>query len=242
MGDSKRLCGRGLNMGRAGQVVSTDGDDFKWVDSGGESSAVSIPPIHPGSLDDEFSDATLDLTRWTWMNQGPATAILKYGIMSLRAPANLGDSFRIITQPVPSGAWQVTARILLTRYATDYGQGGIVVSDGTKCQVWGPGYVTAWVLIYSKFLNPTTWNANVYNIQQPGAGGIICGRWFYLRWTDDGTTNVTMSHSFDGINFMDLYAEARTAFLTPTLVGLFANSNDAAHDTVMAVDWFRRTA
>ena len=82
-----------------------------------------VAPGTAGSLDDEFNAASLNLGRWTWINQGSATAATSKSILDLHDPTtSAADNFRVIAQPIPPS-------FSLTSVATS--SGGVAVYSGT---------------------------------------------------------------------------------------------------------------
>lgn len=104
--------------------------------------------------------------------------------------------------------------------------GGICISDGTKFILFGQGLVVqtvgtslstqgSWATAVSEIPNYTanastgkTWPINLL-------GGVP--EWF--RLSDNGT-NLIYQYSFNGVDWLTLFSEARTAFLTPSRIGV----------------------
>lgn len=203
-------------------------------------------PATAGSLDDEFNGSSLNTSsRWTWINQGSATATVTKSVVDLNDPTNTGtDNWRVIVQPTPTPPYQVTIKMVPSAGGapTNFNSpGGIIITDGTtaanKLIYFGFNISSgAQQIVVNHYTNFTTFSATVANLAwtwQPGT-------WVYLRYNDDGT-NVQFSWSTDGIVFHQLFQESRTVFLTPADVGLGLENVNATIFCDLVCDWFRRT-
>jgi hypothetical protein len=202
-------------------------------------------PATAGSLDDEFNGTSLNTgTRWTWANQGSATATVSKSILDLHDPTSSGtDNFRAILQPIPTPPYEVTVKILPSTGgapANFNSPTGIVITDGTgsgnKLIYFGFNFNSGQFMVVNHYSTFSSFNANVASLAwtwQPG-------NWMYLRYHDDGA-NVQFSWSMDGVVFHQLFQEARTVFLTPSNIGLGLENVNATVFCDLACDWFRRT-
>ncbi|HEX4381225.1 MAG TPA: hypothetical protein VH022_14380 [Candidatus Acidoferrum sp.] len=194
-------------------------------------------PATAGSLDDEFNGSSLSGS-WTWVNQGPASAIVSNSQLSLIAPAHSGDSLRVITQPAPSTPYQVRAKVALTFPSTaNFANAGMVFYDSVSGKLIGIHFSTSPVII-GEWNSTTSFNSNPSGTSWP----VGAGPWCYLQMEDDGT-HLTFWLSTDGVNFVQQYQASRTAFLPsgPNAVGLFSDSNNATWGAILSCQWFRRT-
>jgi hypothetical protein len=202
-------------------------------------------PATAGSLDDEFGGSSLNTSsRWTWVNQGGATATVSKSILDLHDPTSTAvDNWRVIVQPIPTPPYQVTVKMVPSAGGTPANfnsPGGIVVTDGTtsgnKLIYFGFNFNSGQFLVVNHYNSFTSFNAQVASLAwtwQPGT-------WMYLRYNDDGA-NVQFSWSTDGVVFHQLFQESRTAWLTPAQVGLGLENVSATIFCDLACDWFRRT-
>ena len=195
------------------------------------------PPDTPNALDDEFNTTTFDTAKWTWRNQGGATAVTGLGRLLLTVPTSATTSNRIIEQTAPATPYSITARM---GYATDnanFSSAGLVLLNAASGRFlrWGMGWDNPYKLLATRFTNPTTFSANQDSVLVP-PGIVAMGT---LRMVDDGT-NLLCQLSANGIDWKTIYSEARTAFVnTPDRIGLTGNVENTATESYLSVDWFR---
>ena len=203
-------------------------------------------PASPKSLDDEFPGSSLNTsTRWTWVNQGSATATVANSYLSLAAP-NTGSagtgSWNYIYQTAPATPWTVTMVMSFNAPNINYTYGGLVLSDSTgKLVTFGPLYDTDFgnaVVAVDHYASPTSYTSTPFSVKSiAGVSAPV-----YLRIQDDGT-NLNFSMSMQGQGYVLLYTESRTAELAsgPTRVGLGENCQAGSGICDVETDWFRQT-
>jgi hypothetical protein len=202
-----------------------------------------VQPLNPGTLDDEFNGPSLDAGRWTWHNQGSATATVSNRELQLYSPAHSGTNWEYITQPAPSAPWTVRVKVMSVYPGmANYSNCGIVLSDST-------GNIIAFSLTYAGTNNGLALGQTVYyngatsynGTPQGGWFGYM-GTWYYMQVQDDGT-NLNFSVSYDGLVFYPIYSASRTAFLAsgPTLVGVGVDAENGSDNLYGQFGWFRRT-
>lgn len=234
----------------------TPGTGVTSTASGGYYAAALTPdtrPQNPTAWDDEFEGSVIDTTgtrfaganAWTWFNQGStATATLLKGSMILSDSGAVGNTWRLLAQPVPSsGAWTFRARMGGT-VSTNYQNSAMIVynNGNGKFLTFGPAY------------NSGAAGAAVYVYEFPSFGGSgtnvssnsggltnLSGMNYYqVAW--DGSTNLTFSVSSTGLDgsFTQVYSQALTTYLgAMTHIGL-GIGEDSSNST-LTCDWFRRT-
>lgn len=198
---------------------------------------IDAPPSSPGTLDDEFDDATFNTNgKWTWANQGTASASQANSVLAL-LPVVGGDTWRVIYQAVPATPWEVTAKLAITAFPQNFLSSGLVLYDsGGKLITFGCVYNNGWNVAIFRWNGVSSFNSQVFLQNIPD-------HVLYFRIRDNGT-NLIYSFSIDGIHFIQILSESRTAFMTSganTGVGLGCDNNNATYLIQLSCDWFRRT-
>ena len=202
-------------------------------------------PALPGGLDDEFNGVSLDSTRWSWFNQGGASASLGNSLITLQAPPNTGQDARGIYQAAPAPPWTAVAKLVALDMASyaNYAQTGILLVDGSGRAV------TCVVSVRST--SPTFgfdfsyWsNGNSYSNTPNGIFDTMPTVIFplYLKVQDDGT-HITCSFSRTGTTYFQVGQVNRTQWLTsgPQGVGLLIGSNASNQVAAGTYEYFRQT-
>jgi hypothetical protein len=197
-------------------------------------------PASPGTLNDEFPGSVLSGS-WTQVN----TPVINVAgsILGITAVANSGTNWFSVLKTAPGTPWTVVAKVTLIGLNAASAVCGLVLTDGTatvnKLIVFGPtvvgvGAANEELAIY-RYLNYTTFSGTSISIA-------MSGKSYYLSVQDTGT-DLVYSFSLDGINFMQVFSESRTAFFTsgPTNVGLGIDEENAGISSILSCDWFRRT-
>jgi hypothetical protein len=200
-----------------------------------------VPPASPSPINDEF-DGTLLKGKWTVLN-GP-TVTVSGGSASLTH--SIDGQNHAIGQPMPSGVWEVTAKIRLVMPSeVNYCTAGIIITNSSG------GSLQDFALVYN---GGEKWVVAGYNsLGQAGANAFQAGpagfawggpdsrTWVWLR-VHDNTTNFLFSVSFDGTHFWQVASVGRTSYVsTPNQVGLTIAPESSGAGTLYC-DYFRRTA
>lgn len=133
---------------------------------------VDVPYAVPGDLDDEFDGATLD-AKWTWFNQGSATADLAGGSLKLTDTGS-PNSIRLLGQTISGSAWRYRAKMWGVPDGTTYfGIGlydsvgaavlipGVLDNPGPTPYLWMPyknGLVAGTISTYAVLTDVTDWD------------------------------------------------------------------------------------
>lgn len=203
---------------------------------------VDVPPAVAGSLDDEFTDAVWNTNgKWSWVNQGVATAAQASSWLGLTKGATVGDSNAVIVQVAPATPYEVTAKITTLMSSGNFRAAGMCFYDTGTTKLIRFGIEQTNGIVVAYYTNPTTFSSSpASQTLALGAGGPI-----YLKMKDDGG-NLIFSYSYDGVNFLQFLSVSRTAFIAagPNRVGLCINNNQNAGmnlTTTLGADYFRRT-
>lgn len=213
------------------------------------------PPSVAGSLDDEFaSGSSIDTGRWSWVNQGSATAAVAQSCVKLVHPAagGSGTDWAMVFQTMPGTPWEVTAKLWVnpSTVGSTFLFAGLVLRDSGSGKLISFHVDNAGGLNGAHYTNPTTYagtNAfsSITSSTYPFAD-ITASRQglvpYYLRIQDNGTSFV-WQFSSNGIVWTTCGTEGRTAFLAaPDQVGIGCATQVASFANQITVDWFRRTA
>lgn len=153
------------------------------------------------------------LGAFTWYNQGTAAATdnPQPGPLTMSAPVAAGLNFVLLGQAVPaSRPWTVTGYVRRQQDVQNYLAAGVAAMDTVSGRVLF--FYLQWVnaqiqLLVTEANSVTSYNANPFELACPA----VNEGWF--RITDDGT-NINFLFSVDGFDFIAVYSQARTAWLT----------------------------
>lgn len=194
-----------------------------------------IIPASPTVYDDEFTAGSLD-AKWTQFNAtGLTTAFLKDRIILKNT--STGGVPSGIYQVAPSPTWEFTAKCHIACLPAAYELGGIAAIESATNKVgWVGFYISGGTLIA---LNTARGNNSGVNTQITSFTASFNGA-VYLRIKYDGT-NVIYSVSSDGVAWVQVTSEAKTASFTtaPDRIALMVAPYVAS---AFSFDWFRRTA
>ena len=151
------------------------------------------------------------------LQSGASVAQEPWGI-SLSSVSNSGELVSALLKAAPATPYSVVARMKLFPASSQYVKAGLCVSDGTKFQIMG--------LAYQGGFNYGVVNMNSASSYSGFQGSTIAMTWWpdWHRIRDDGT-NLYYDVSSDGAQWVNMYSFSRTAFLTPTKVGICIDPN-----------------
>lgn len=201
----------------------------------------------PNAMDDEFDDTTGNSgtinglnARWSWLNQGVATATFKNSCLILDAVGNTQNEKAII-QTAPATPWEVTTKFGVLG-ANNNQWGGLILYDSISGKIIDFQFGGQYGVTVFYMSNITTFSSTRATFG--GWGWPLNFNPLYFRVSDSGT-NLSFSLSTDGTNFYLWFTESRTAFLTngPNRVGLMVDGWQGGSPAVkLCSDSFRRTA
>lgn len=170
----------------------------------------------------------LDTSTWAWINQGTAAVVEASDVTRMAVPA-VTDNLRLLKKAAPATPWVITSLVQIDARLASYSRMGIAMRES------GTGQIMTVALVHAGGLSVDVAKHNSASSFNATAASLGFGSWpspAWLRIADDGT-NVVFSYSLDGVNFVQLFSEARTTFLPPDEVGIVGDSSQAA-----AASWF----
>lgn len=207
--------------------------------------ARDYPTVPVANYDDEFNDDTSMsgllnglAGRWSWRNQGTATATFtRDGWLTITPPASGSQNFRIIELGTcPDGTYE-------TRVSLDVvtaGWGGMALIDGTNgdLYVYGIGRISG----------PGDGLAIVRYTNAMGAGAAVVASaaaassphtWGWLRAVKSGTA-LEFWVSWDGMGWRRV--ATTTDIIGVDRIGIAVSENDSSGLTRLHVAYFRKVA
>ena len=202
-------------------------------------------PAIPGGLDDEFNGVSLDTTRWSWFNQGGASASLGNSLAMLQAPPNTGQDARGIYQTTPARPWTVIAKLVALDMASysNYALVGILLVDGSgkavTCAMSVRSTNPTFGFDISYWNSGSLWNHSATAVLDTMPTVVFP---LYFKVQDDGT-NITCSISRTGTMYFQVGEVNRTQWLPsgPQGVGLLIGSNLSNQVVAGTYEYFRQT-
>lgn len=202
-------------------------------------------PTIRGGLDDEFNGVSLDTTRWSWFNQGGASASLGNSLVTLQAPPHLGQDSRGIYQTTPAPPWTVVAKLVAMDMAsyTNYAQVGILLVDGSGkavvCAMTVRSTIPTFGFDISYWNNGGSWSNSATGVLDTMSTLVFP---LYWKVQDDGT-KITCSISRTGTTYFQVGEVNRTQWLPigPQGVGLLIGSNSSNQVVAATYEYFRQT-
>lgn len=173
----------------------------------------------------------LDQSGWSWVNQGSASVTQGKGIVFLAVPGAGGTNVRGRVTSAPAAPYVITAAVMPSLPGGTHAFAGIGFRESSSgkifdLHIYNNGGGTQEVIRVVKWTNETTVST------VPVARGVVAQRGPVWLRIEDNNTNVIFSTSPDGVNWIQLFSEARGSFMSggggPTQVGLFAEIEDTS--------------
>lgn len=181
--------------------------DFPFLSLDNGSSWVNMGPLFPmGSV---------DISGFSWVNQGGASETASGPGLVLSAPLNAGASFRLRVKSVPATPYTITLTFIPSLAAVNYQRFGLFwrqSSDG-KLALFYYVYNSGWQIHYDRFSDTNGGGGSAVKSINANYLPVM-----FLRITED-STNRTMFYSIDGINWVQFYQETRTTYITADQFG-----------------------
>ena len=176
---------------------------------------------------------------WLWINQGTASVSLdSNGRITLRAPTVVGFNHRIRVRPAPSTPYIITTAsyyytpdpsattYLLFRDSVS-GRLVVLIQDTHSTS----GAIAGGITLVQRWNSPTSFNSTQGTTTSPPTKNLS---WRQIE--DDGTT-IYFRVSPDGVNWVTIHSESRTAWLTnePLQVGFSVISASTLEDVLLTI-------
>lgn len=196
------------------------------------------PPTSPNAKNDEFDDTTGNSgpvnglnAKWTWINQGTATATFERNMIKLSLASHAGDDIKALSQPLPATPYKVVCKVSIQGDLVDTRYAGVGIRRSATGAFFGPGiglrsdgvFDGAWV-----------WASNTGGRTDRFVSAMrsLGPYWLWIEIEDDGTT-LTFRLSRNGVHFNKAWSETRAAFVgTPDQITLWSNNNSTIAHTV----------
>jgi hypothetical protein len=182
------------------------------------------------------------VSTWTWVNQGSATAVDEAGTILMTSPTEAAWQWRMLTRPVPTPPYTLTACIEVEPLITSTSNSALGIGWRQAAAGGSQGYmagfyvhcsnsVTAYNLYSAKMAGLTASQVGYAN--SPMANSSFDRIW--LRIADDNANRIC-SYSLSGVNFRQFHSVTRLDYLTPDQVCLLINSG-AITRTLRLLSW-----
>jgi hypothetical protein len=203
------------NTGPTGNTGSTGITGPTGSGSSGVDAAFTTPPVATGGWTGSFTSAGNN-----WVQSGSPTGASSIFLFGGGANDNVSGVFNLITNAGAgtTNGWRATAKFRFWYPIGDnFSCVGILVSDGTKIEVFGVGKQSNnGEFVMATWTNSTTKNAGT--VEQSMGRNQHMTHDLWLRVWDD-KTNRKFQYSMDGVTWLTMLSEARTTFLTHLYVG-----------------------
>jgi len=181
-------------------------------------------------------------TGWSWLNQGTATVSnVANNSLTITGPADSANSYKCYVRSAPATPWILDTAFLFNTAMANYATVGIVAVESSTGKFYsygfqfnGQGNSLPW-FVQSKYTNTTTFSSDAgfypYGLNQNP---------MRLRFTDNGTL-FTMAYSNDGITWVTMFSESRTAWLATGVnqIGLTVCPRNASYPAVLnLLSWY----
>ena len=175
-----------------------------------------------------------DLTAFTAINQGSATATQEGAIVYAEAPPSGTANVRAWVKSAPATPYKITLAFLPLLWPANNSNCGILFRDSAT------GKIVAFRIVFSsdainldnsKFTNATSFSA-AYGTS--GGSFMMSGPCMWLRIQDNGTNRLS-DFSVDGVHWRTWHTIGRTDFLTADQVGFYVASDQAVNSVGMTI-------
>jgi len=212
-----------VQRGKEGTSAASHSDDAKVTHIVTQASLLQLlrdnlpfaDSTHPimNSLTD-IGGATLTGSSFTWVNQGGASFTDQNGCIYLEAPAAAGENIRLLKKAAPSTPYSIIAAFVpnfTINGATGQPSGGVCFRESSTGKI----YSLVMEIINDK---QPHYACHKYTDHDTLTVTVKSHEWvapllpYWLKIRDDGT-NTVFFISHNGINFIQVRSESRTAFM-----------------------------
>jgi hypothetical protein len=171
----------------------------------------------------------IDLTEFTWDNQGAATATATKGGVYFYAPKGTTNA-RVLYKSV-TGNYTVTLGFIPHLVTSNYQSAGIALRESSTGKLILGGIHNSAAYGLYKWDDATSYNAAYTitsgNFNPPSV--LARSQIIWLRLSDDGT-NRKYYVSYNGMNWEEIFSVGRTDFCTPNQVGFYIDDNNSTYN------------
>lgn len=192
------------------------------------------------SWDTEFdaNNSTSLPAGWSWVNQGSASYLERYGRGVLRCPASASSDNHVIDKAIPGGStWTVQAKMSVTGRDANFWQAGVVIRDSVtgKLFMFGmDGRGPCWV----KWNSPTSYNSE--STHYPWRYGSD----FHVQITKNSSSSYDLALG-EGASWVTLFTAIDIAGFvgTPDRLGILGNTEyGSPGGPIVSCHWMRKVA
>lgn len=162
----------------------------------------------------------------TWINQGSATVDYTSGGLWLYSPNDTADSWKIRVDAINSAPYTYIARINPILWTTNYTGWAIILTDNLTPSngIWFGQYSNSGASGWQLHVSHGVGSPPHVTADDLGTPAGMLHNWFKVA---DDSTNRTYHISTNGINWIQVYTQARTVPFTPAYIGVGVNPRNA---------------
>lgn len=167
---------------------------------------------------------------WSWVNQGGASTATELGGERITAPSSTRNWRLRVRSLSPSSNYTATAYTEVAGASANSWWAGLILRNSSSGSLihFGSSYQSGVnTFAVTRWTNATTFSANSFVVASTAMIGPAMPNWWKLR--DDGT-NRYFEYSLNGIDWMPIFSESRTAFITPDQFGIGINNEGSGAD------------
>lgn len=203
---------------------------------------VDIPWGGDLGYDYEFDGSGSSLpSGWSWVNQGSATYLERFGAGTITSDIAGGSPWNIIVRSISGSSWDAVAKLEAVVRSAANGYAGLIARDssGTKFAALSCYPGSAPSVFVEKWNSPTSFNANVASLQIPMSSSAGRAAATYLRLRKNNATSYDFMVSPNGLAWFTIVpAVDLSAFLSIDQIG-FGIVDDTTYAGAISCEWLR---